>query len=109
MQDVDPACEPDSIDGAVRIAPVVLDQFQHPGTAEPFQRSCVRRRLAALNGVERDADRTLDGPREPLQRLPCRADPYDQLGGLVLHYLNIQILSAPVKVRPDTGPPRPPA
>jgi hypothetical protein len=67
VQNINPRREPDSVNRAVRVAAVILNQFQHTRTAETSQNLGVRWCLPELNRVECHAERivgTLSGPFE---------------------------------------------
>src|SRR5947207_534414 len=67
------------VDGAIGAAAVILDQFQHTGTAEAAQRLCDRRRLASLHGKQRDTEGTPDFLRQSSYVTAARRDPDESL------------------------------
>ncbi len=61
--------EPDGINSAIGIAPVILDQFKNARSAKPFKRLRFRWFLTTLGRVKRIAKNALNRARQSLHVL----------------------------------------
>src|ERR1700751_4907197 len=85
MQHINLGRKSHRINRPIGVAAVILDQFEHAGTAKTFQRRCIRRRLAELRGKQRNAESATHGRRKLPQVPAARSDPDELLRFKSIH------------------------